>query len=136
LRAIGPLLKQSIRRSDIACRFGGEEFLLILPEATSEGATRRAEAIRGAIKLLTLIHLDRPLGAITVSLGVALYPDHASDVEALLRSADESLYKAKRGGRDRVVISAAFDEAPVKSPPSLAESPSAGASRSDAVGSN
>ena len=111
LRAIGPLLKQSIRRSDIACRFGGEEFLLILPEATSEGAARRAEAIRAAIKLLNLIHLGRALGAITASLGVALYPDHASDADALLRSADESLYKAKDGGRDRVVISAAADEA-------------------------
>ena len=111
LRAIGPLLKQSIRRSDIACRFGGEEFLLILPEATSEGAARRAEAIRAAIKLLNLIHLGRALGAITASLGVALYPDHASDADALLRSADESLYKAKDGGRDRVVISAAVDEA-------------------------
>jgi diguanylate cyclase (GGDEF)-like protein len=110
LRAIGPLLKQSIRRSDIACRFGGEEFLLILPEATSEGAARRAEAIRAAIKLLNLIHLGRALGAITASLGVALYPDHASDADALLRSADESLYKAKDGGRDRVVISAAVDE--------------------------
>jgi diguanylate cyclase (GGDEF)-like protein len=136
LRAIGPLLKQSIRRSDIACRFGGEEFLLILPEATSEGAARRAEAIRAAIKLLNLIHLGRALGAITASLGVALYPDHASDADALLRSADESLYKAKDGGRDRVVISAAVDDAPVKSPPSRTQSPSAGASKSDAVGSS
>jgi diguanylate cyclase (GGDEF)-like protein len=115
LRAIGALLKQSIRRSDIACRFGGEEFLLVLPEATSEGATSRAEAIRAAIKLMNLIHLDRPVGTVTASLGVALYPDHASDVDALLRSVDESLYKAKDGGRDRVVISAACGDALAKS---------------------
>ena len=105
LRALGGLLKEMIRGSDIACRVGGEEFLLVFPEATVEGAARRAESIRAAVRELRLEHLGRPLGTITASFGVAVFPDHAEDADKLLQAADECLYRAKDAGRDRVVVS-------------------------------
>src|SRR2546425_6743884 len=94
---IAALLKRHIRGSDIACRYGGEEFTLVLPNATPESALRKAEAICSAIRE----DRDRLL-EVTASLGVALFPDHAADAESSLRAADEALYEAKRKGRNRV----------------------------------
>ena len=105
LKELGALLKKSIRGSDIACRYGGEEFAIILADATSEGARRRAEDIRAAVKRLELKHGGKPIGGLTVSLGVALFPYHADQATTLLREADEALYQAKDTGRDRVVVS-------------------------------
>ena len=105
LKELGALLKKSIRGSDIACRYGGEEFAIILVDATSEGARRRAEDIRAAVKHLELHHGGKPIGGLTVSLGVALCPYHADQATTLLRKADEALYQAKGAGRDRVVVS-------------------------------
>ena len=105
LKELGALLKKSIRGSDIACRYGGEEFAIILADATSEGARRRAEDIRAAVKRLELYHGSKPIGGLTVSLGVALFPYHADQTTTLLRKADEALYQAKEAGRDRVVVS-------------------------------
>ncbi|MGH9577502.1 MAG: diguanylate cyclase, partial [Terriglobales bacterium] len=102
LTQVAKLLMAHIRGSDIACRYGGEEFVLVLPDTTLEGARRRAEEIRVAVKELQLHHLENPLGPITVSLGVALLPGHAASPEALIRVADEALYEAKEAGRDRV----------------------------------
>ena len=105
LRQLGALFKTSIRGSDIACRYGGEEFAIILADATSEGARRRAEDIRAAVGRLELHHGGKPIGGLTVSLGVALFPYHADRATTLLRKADEALYQAKSAGRDRVVVS-------------------------------
>ena len=105
LKELGALLKKSIRGSDIACRYGGEEFAIILADATSEGARRRAEDIRAAVKHLELRHGGKPIGGLTVSLGVALFPYHADQATTLLRKAGEALYQAKSAGRDRVVVS-------------------------------
>jgi len=105
LRQLGALFKTSIRGSDIACRYGGEEFAIILADATSEGARRRAEDIRAAVGRLELHHGGKPIGGLTVSLGVALFPYHADQATTLLRKADEALYQAKSAGRDRVVVS-------------------------------
>ncbi len=99
LMEIATLLKRHIRGSDIACRYGGEEFTLVLPNATPESALRKAEAICSAIRE----DRDRLL-EVTASLGVAFFPDHAADPESLLRAADEALYEAKRKGRNRVKI--------------------------------
>lgn len=104
LREMGALLKNNIRASDVACRFGGEEFALILPEATRQGARLRAETLRQAISMLDLEYDGRALGKLTASFGIALFPDHASEPEQLLRAADEALYAAKGAGRDRVVV--------------------------------
>ena len=105
LKELGALFKQSIRGSDIACRYGGEEFAIILADATSESARRKAEDIRAAVKRLKLSHGGKPIGDVTVSLGVALFPYHADQTTTLLRRADEALYQAKGAGRDRVVVS-------------------------------
>ena len=104
LKELGALLLGHIRGSDIACRFGGEEFALVLPEASLEGARQKAEAVRAAIKKLDLNYRDKRIHALTASFGVALFPDHADDADALMRIADEALYQAKGAGRDQVVM--------------------------------
>jgi diguanylate cyclase (GGDEF)-like protein len=105
LRELGALLRSHIRASDLACRFGGEEFALVLPDASLEGAMQKAEAIRASVRGLDLKYRDQPLGPIAASFGVALFPLHADKPDSLLRAADEALYSAKGGGRDRVVVS-------------------------------
>jgi len=86
----------------VACRYGGEEFTLILPEASLETTYERAEEVRRLVHGLHLEHHGQSLGGITISLGVAVYPQHGEDPEALLRAADKALYRAKHAGRDRV----------------------------------
>lgn len=98
LKELGALLKAAVRGSDVACRYGGEEFVLVLPDAPAGIALRRAEDIRAAVKRLELSYRGRALGKITASLGVAVFPDHANDPEGLLRAADRALYRAKAGG--------------------------------------
>jgi diguanylate cyclase (GGDEF)-like protein len=105
LRTLGGFLKKHVRGSDIACRYGGEEFLLILSPSTPEGARQRAEKIREDAALLTVRHANRDLSAITLSLGVAIFPDHTSEASAIVKAADLALYEAKSGGRNRVVMS-------------------------------
>jgi len=102
LRRVGLLLQGFVRKSDIACRVGGEEFSVLLPEASIQIATQRAEAIRKAVQELTLKYEDHTLSAVTVSLGVAAFPEHGTTPEALVRAADQALYDAKYQGRDRV----------------------------------
>ena len=103
LRRLSEILKMTIRSRDIACRFGGEEFVIILPEASLDTTHRRAEEIRNRVKELTVEYHGQLLGAITSSFGVADFPTHANTVEALLNAADRALYRAKSEGRDRVV---------------------------------
>jgi diguanylate cyclase (GGDEF)-like protein len=112
LTAVSALLRIHIRSSDIVCRYGGEEFALILPEASLESVRRRAEEIQAAIGRLDLRHGDAPLGRITASLGVALFPDHADGPDTVLHAADGALYAAKEAGRDRTVVSGARPAAP------------------------
>lgn len=110
LREIGALLKENLRAGDTACRFGGEEFALILPESGREGARLKAETLRQAVSELDLAYDGRELGRLTASFGIALFPDHADEPDALLRAADEALYAAKGAGRNRVLI----QEAPAR----------------------
>jgi diguanylate cyclase (GGDEF)-like protein len=109
LKALGAMLRGIVRKEDIACRYGGEEFILILPEATIEIATQRAEYFRKSLQLTSFKHHDQNIGTITVSMGVAAYPDHGQDAETVLRKADEALYKAKKSGRNRVETALPFD---------------------------
>ncbi len=104
LRGLSALLQGSLRREDIACRYGGEEFVLVLPDAALEDAARRAEQIREAVKVMTVHHRNLRLGPVTVSVGVAAFPDHGTDAASLLQSADAALYEAKRRGRDQVRV--------------------------------
>jgi diguanylate cyclase (GGDEF)-like protein len=96
---VAALLKRHIRGSDIACRFGGEEFTLVLPNATLQSARSRAEAIRLAVR-----EESANLMGITASMGVAIFPEAAAEPGALLRAADQALYQAKGRGRDQVRI--------------------------------
>ncbi len=103
LREVAGALRRVARQSDVASRYGGEEFLVLLPECPFDAALRRAEQLREEIAKLKLEYKGKALGAVTVSLGVAAFPDHAQKAEALLRCADEALYEAKGAGRNRVV---------------------------------
>ncbi len=104
LSGFGQLLERLSRAEDIACRYGGEEFTLILPEADLTVAAARAEAIRSAVEVMRIRHLGQEMPAVTASIGVAALPEHGRDPVVLLRRADEALYRAKREGRNRVVI--------------------------------
>jgi diguanylate cyclase (GGDEF)-like protein/PAS domain S-box-containing protein len=102
LRALGDLLKRNTRSQDIACRYGGEEFALVLTDSTLDGAFKRAEILRQQVKQLSVEYDGHLLGAISVSMGVALFPEHGSTMGDVLRASDQALYSAKREGRDRV----------------------------------
>ena len=104
LRELGNFLRQSIRGGDIACRYGGEEFLLLLPDNSLETLRQRAEQVREDLKKLHVPGQGESWESITLSMGVAIFPDHGSTGEVLLKAADEALYHAKDSGRDRVVI--------------------------------
>jgi len=105
LREVGTLLKECGRGEDIACRYGGEEFTLILTSAGPEVACLRAEQFRQAARSLDVQHGGRSLGGITVSAGVAAFPEHGFTAAEILRAADKALYQAKARGRDQVVVS-------------------------------
>jgi len=100
LHELGAILQASIRQEDIPCRYGGEEFLIILPDAPLEAAVRRAEFLRQKIKSTLRIQQQ----SVTVSVGVAVYPEHGLLAEGIVAAADEALYAAKHQGRDRVVV--------------------------------
>jgi diguanylate cyclase (GGDEF)-like protein/PAS domain S-box-containing protein len=102
LRLLGRTLLGDIRLEDVACRYGGEEFLILLPAMPLEAAVARAEGWRRAVASLALAR-DGHLVRFTVSLGVATFPVHGATPDELTRCADLALYRAKREGRDRVV---------------------------------
>ncbi|MDP8963330.1 MAG: diguanylate cyclase [Cyanobacteriota bacterium] len=104
LRELGKFLLKHIRGSDIACRYGGEELTLILPEAPLDVLQQRAEQLREGVKHLKVPHRQQRLGVITFSIGVACFPEHGLTGEAVLEAADVALYRAKEEGRDRVAI--------------------------------
>jgi len=106
LRETAAFLTKSIRIEDMVCRFGGEEFVIILPTADMNAAHSRAERIRSKIRELTVRHQGQSLGMITISVGVSALPMHGTDPKKLLEAADAALYRAKREGRDRVVDAA------------------------------
>jgi diguanylate cyclase (GGDEF)-like protein/PAS domain S-box-containing protein len=101
LTAIGELLTVRFRKMDTTFRFGGEEFLIILPESNLETARERAEALREALAALRVPYEEKNL-QITASIGVVCYPDHAHTTDTLLQAADNAMYQAKNTGRNRV----------------------------------
>ncbi|GAB3316747.1 diguanylate cyclase [Luteimonas notoginsengisoli] len=102
LAQFGKLLAEHSRGEDIACRYGGEEFTLILPEAPPAAALQRAEAIRSAVEAMRVQHMGHDLPPVTVSIGVASFPADGNTPDALLRVADAALYRAKHNGRNCV----------------------------------
>jgi diguanylate cyclase (GGDEF)-like protein len=104
LRSLGDLLKRNTRGQDIACRYGGEEFAIVLSDSNLAGALQRAEILRQQVKQLSVEYAGQLLGAVSVSMGIALFPDHGTSMGDVLRAADQALYSAKREGRDRVSV--------------------------------
>jgi diguanylate cyclase (GGDEF)-like protein len=104
LRQIGRYLSTSVRGEDIACRFGGEEFVLILPKASLDDTYRRAEGLREGIKAGPLAEPADLYPTSTMSIGVAAYPEHGTTAAQLILAADSAMYLAKGQGRDRVVV--------------------------------
>ena len=103
LRGIGKLIQQTVREGDLPCRYGGEEFVVILPGADLASTSLRAEALRLAIECWRPESGNGALGEVTVSIGVAAFPDHGLTWQAVVQSADKALYAAKHAGRNRVV---------------------------------
>jgi diguanylate cyclase (GGDEF)-like protein/PAS domain S-box-containing protein len=103
LKEVGTYLIQQTRQYDIACRYGGEELIIVMPDASLENTILRAEEIRQGIEQLQLKHQGILLQAVTISVGVSCFPDDGSELESLIRIADKGLYQAKEQGRNRVV---------------------------------
>lgn len=108
LREVGKLIQESTREIDIAGRFGGEEFCVILPDTDRAGARFAAERIRQAVEASSIKAYDAEV-KITVSLGVATYPEDGTPIEELIDKADWALYRAKREGRNRVCSFGIYD---------------------------
>lgn len=104
LREIGMLLKENIRGSDFACRFGGDEFVVILPETDRETALVRAEKIRKGVKNISIIVDDQVITGLTISMGISVFPEQGATQARIIEAADKALYQAKQDGRDRVCI--------------------------------
>jgi diguanylate cyclase (GGDEF)-like protein len=101
LQTIADSIVSNLRASDIVCRFGGEEILCLILEATEDTALRRAEQLRLAISHLPII-VSHPDVRVTVSIGVALFAENTSDITSALNAADRALYQAKESGRNCV----------------------------------
>jgi diguanylate cyclase (GGDEF)-like protein/PAS domain S-box-containing protein len=104
LRRVGTLLRGTLRKSDIAVRYGGEEFLIVLPDSSIVDALARVAQICERVRGITIPDAEPGLGPITVSAGVAGAEAHGITVQELIRAADHALYSAKQAGRDRVVV--------------------------------
>ena len=104
LMELAGVLRRGIRNTDIACRYGGEEFVLLMPESPVAIAVERLERLRRQTSELRVLVADIPLEAITISGGIAIAPLHGESGEVLLRNADTALYEAKAAGRDRVIV--------------------------------
>jgi len=104
------LLSKTIRTEDVACRYGGEEFAVIMPGSPLEATIRRASAIGEAVREIAVREDDgKALAQLTVSMGVSVFPDHGATSEDLVRAADLALYAAKQGGRDCLRVATAGD---------------------------
>ncbi len=103
LQAATQIIGKSIRRSDIAFRYGGEEFLVILPEITLNNARQRAEQLRQAIDELEILFKGETIH-ISASIGMAIYPQHGSTGDEMLSRVDHALYQAKKAGRNKVIL--------------------------------
>ncbi len=123
LQELGKFLQDNVRSSDVVCRYGGEELTLILSEVSLEETQKIAEKIRLGVKQLNLKSHHQSVGSITISLGVAIFPQDGCTSDRLLEAADQALYRAKREGRDRVSVAeqsrVVTASEPEKSPPLL-----------------
>jgi diguanylate cyclase (GGDEF)-like protein len=105
IATVGRLIAERVRPGDVAVRFGGDEFVVVLPATPSTVAAGIAERIRAAVAACTQPDgMDADIGALTASVGVATYPAHASDAEGLFRAADRAMYDVKFNGKNGVRV--------------------------------
>ena len=103
LRALGQYLLSLARGEDIPCRYGGEEFVLVMAHASPATVRERAERLRLGVQELEIEYDGRSVGPTTLSVGIAMFPDHGENGQAVLQSADAAMYRAKQAGRNCVV---------------------------------
>jgi diguanylate cyclase (GGDEF)-like protein len=104
LRQMAAIFSEQMRKADVVCRFGGDEFAVLLPETNGQNALRAAEKLRRTVAGWAFPGVPRPM---TVSVGIACFPEHGGSRDELIKSADDALYRAKQEGRNRVVLSGA-----------------------------
>ena len=109
LRELGATLRNQLRKEDVTCRYGGEEFVLVLMDADTSSACKRAEELRQAVQSMQVLYRGQPLEQVTISIGVAVFSDDGDSPEVLLKAADQALYRAKSSGRNRVVLASDKD---------------------------
>ena len=109
LRTIGQYLLSAARGEDIVSRYGGDEFVLVMNTASRKTVWERAEILRRGAHELPVEYGGRRVGPVTLSIGLGIFPDNGASVEAVLRVADVALYRAKRAGRNRVVLAGAVN---------------------------
>jgi diguanylate cyclase (GGDEF)-like protein len=117
LKELAGLLRRTFRGEDVSCRYGGEEFVVVLADASLAVGQERAEQLRRQVGELSVRLRGEAMGAITVSLGLAALPEHGVTPDALLAAADSALYEAKRAGRDRVMCAPVDPEAALNALP-------------------
>jgi len=104
LRVIARFLREQLRKSDIVCRYGGEEFTIVMPGASLDEARRRTASLCSAVRELRISCGERVVGPVTMSFGVAAFPHHGDAPAILLKAADGALLRAKMEGRDQVIV--------------------------------
>jgi diguanylate cyclase (GGDEF)-like protein len=102
LREVGSVLNRSFRESDIVCRFGGEEFVVVAPECSLEAATARTEDMRNRVREISITVDGRKVSGVTMSAGISMFPKHGDGPDALFQAADRAVYRSKSEGRDRI----------------------------------
>jgi diguanylate cyclase (GGDEF)-like protein len=104
LKAVAGVIESQTRTEDVACRYGGEELTVVLPGASLADAKARAEQLRSAVEALQVVQRGETLPTVTISAGVAAFPEHGADMNAVLHQADQALLRAKQQGRNRIIV--------------------------------
>jgi len=103
LKMLARLIEDNIRSGDVACRYGGEEFALVMPGVSLEHTYKRMEELRNSMRHIPFSYREMTMIPLSCSIGISIYPDHGEMINTLLKAADMALYRAKKGGRNRVV---------------------------------
>jgi diguanylate cyclase (GGDEF)-like protein len=114
LKELAQLFLNHVRPGDIACRYGGEEFVLVLYNINGDNARKRAEKLKHDASLLIVEYGAQPIGSISISIGIAIYSEDGVTCEKLIESADKALYFAKNTGRNKVVMSSDINTTSVR----------------------